>query len=178
MDITYSWLRWECDAGGMREVAIGLGVLLSALGSGLVAGFFYAFSTTVMKSLGKLPPPQGIAAMQTINVVVINPWFLSVFLGTAVACLCSIIAAVLRWQRPGAGYALVGALLYLVGTVLVTMLFNVPRNDALAAVEPHSAQAAAFWAEYLSTWTLWNHVRTAAAIAAAALFSVTLLQRS
>jgi uncharacterized membrane protein len=162
----------------MREVAIGLGVLISALGSGLVAGFFYAFSTTVMKSLGKLPPPQGIAAMQTINVVVINPWFLAVFLGTALACLCSIVAAIARWQRPGAGYALAGALLYLAGTVLVTMLFNVPRNDALAVVAPNSAEGAALWADYLSSWTLWNHVRTAAALVAAALFSVTLLQRS
>lgn len=162
----------------MREVAIGLGVLVSALGSGLVAGFFYAFSTTVMKSLGKLPPPQGIAAMQTINVVVMNPWFLSVFLGTGLACLVSVVAAIARWQRPGAGYALAGAVLYLAGTLTVTMLFNVPRNDALAAVAPHSAEGAALWADYLSNWTLWNHVRTAAALAAAALFSITLLQRS
>jgi uncharacterized membrane protein len=167
-----------CDAGGMREVVIGLGVLLSALGSGLVAGFFYAFSTTVMKSLGKLPAPQGIAAMQTINVVVMNPWFLSVFLGTALACFGSAVAAIARWQRPGAGYALAGAVLYLAGTLAVTMLFNVPRNDALAAVDAHSAEGAALWAEYLSSWTLWNHVRSAAALAAAALFSVTLLQRS
>jgi uncharacterized membrane protein len=162
----------------MREVAIGLGVLLSTLGSGLVAGFFFAFSTTVMNALGKLPAPQGIAAMQTINVVVMNPWFLSVFVGTALACVCSIVAALARWQRPGAGYALFGAVLYLVGTFLVTMLFNVPRNEALATLDPHSAEGAALWAEYLTSWTLWNHVRTAAALAAAALLSVTLLQRS
>jgi uncharacterized membrane protein len=161
----------------MKEVIIGLAVLLSALGSGLVGGFFYAFSTTVMKALGTLPPPQGIAAMQAINTVVINPWFLSVFVGTGVACLGSIVAGISRWQRPGAGYALLGAVLYLAGTFLVTMLFNVPRNDALAAAEPNSAEAAALWAEYLSSWTVWNHVRTAAALAAAALFTVTLLQR-
>lgn len=143
-----------------------------------MGGFFYAFSTTVMKALGKLPAPQGIAAMQTINVVVINPWFLSVFLGTGFACLCSTVAAVWRWERPGSGYALAGAVLYLAGTVLVTMLFNVPRNDALAAAEPHGAEAAALWAEYLSSWTVWNHVRTAASLGAAALFAVTLLQRS
>jgi uncharacterized membrane protein len=161
----------------MREIAIGLVVFLSALGSGLVAGFFYAFSTTVMKSLAKLPTPQGISAMQTINVVVLNPWFLALFLGTALACLASIIAALVRWQRPGAGYALSGAVLYLAGTFLVTMLFNVPRNDALAAVDPRSAEGAALWAEYLSSWSLWNHVRTAAALAAAVMFSITLLKR-
>jgi len=47
--------------------------LLSALGSGLIAGAFFAFSTFVMGALGRLPAAHGIAAMQSINVVVINP---------------------------------------------------------------------------------------------------------
>ena len=38
--------------------------LVSALGCGLIAGAFFAFSSFVMKALGRLPPPQGIAAMQ------------------------------------------------------------------------------------------------------------------
>jgi uncharacterized membrane protein len=58
--------------------------LLSALGSGLIAGVFFAFSTFVMRALGRLPPHEGIAAMQSINIVVINPWFMTAFLGTVV----------------------------------------------------------------------------------------------
>jgi uncharacterized membrane protein len=46
-----------------------------ALGSGLMAGIFFAFSTMVMPALSRIPPAQAIAAMQSINVVVINPWF-------------------------------------------------------------------------------------------------------
>ncbi len=145
-------------------------MLLSALGCGLVAGIFFAFSTFVMKALGALPPPHGIAAMQSINVVVINPWFMTAFFGTAATCVCMIVASLLRWHDPGAAYWLVGGALYLVGTILVTMLFNVPRNDALAAVTTSSAEAAKLWATYLSTWTAWNHVRTAAALAAAVFF--------
>lgn len=61
--------------------------LISALGSGLMAGVFFAFSTSVMKALDQLPPNESIAAMQSINVAIINPLFLSVFLGTAVGCL-------------------------------------------------------------------------------------------
>jgi uncharacterized membrane protein len=62
--------------------------LFAALGCGLVAGVFFAFSTFVMKALARLPAPQGIAAMQSINVIVINPWFMTAFLGTAAAVFC------------------------------------------------------------------------------------------
>ena len=48
---------------------------VSALGSGLIAGFFFAFSIVVMKALAQQPPPQGIAAMQSINIAVLNPVF-------------------------------------------------------------------------------------------------------
>jgi uncharacterized membrane protein len=145
--------------------------LASALGSGLAAGFFLAFSICVMWALGKIAAPQGIAAMQSINVVVINPWFMTVFFGTAVLCLVIIVAALTQWHDARAAYWLAGGGLYLIGTILVTMIFNVPRNNALATLIPTSAEAAAYWLKYLSTWTVWNHVRTVAALLAAALFT-------
>ena len=148
--------------------------LIAALGSGLMAGFFFAFSVSVMKALGRLPPAQGIAAMQSINVVVINPVFLIAFFGTAAACVAVAISALSTWQEPGAAYLIAGALLYLAGSFLVTIVFNVPRNDALAAVDPSSVAGAALWASYLTAWTAWNHVRTAAALAAAAALSIAL----
>lgn len=86
--------------------------------------------------------------------------FLGVFLGTAVGCVILVVSALLTWQRPGAACVLVGSALYLLGTFLVTAVFNVPRNNALAALDPASAGSARFWAEYVAGWTLWNHVRT------------------
>lgn len=151
--------------------------LLCALGCGLLAGFFFAFSVCVMKALGRLPPAQGIAAMQSINVVVINPVFLPAFLGTAVLCGLALIRALLSWQAPAAPWSLAGGLLYVVGTFLVTMLFNVPRNNALAALAPASSEAAALWTGYLSGWTAWNHVRMLASLAASASFTVALYLR-
>jgi uncharacterized membrane protein len=145
--------------------------LLCAVGSGLVAGVFLAFSICIMKALGALPPAHGIAAMQSINVVIINPWFLSVFLGTGGACVFATVASVIWWDS-AAPWALVGSVLYLVGVVFVTMRFNVPRNNALARVAPESAEAAELWAGYLSRWTAWNHVRTSAALAAALAFAI------
>lgn len=147
-------------------------IVVCALGCGLIGGVFFAFSTFVMKALGRLPPAQGVAAMQSINVAVLNPWFLTPFAGTAAACLVVAVAAVRRWDDGSAPYWLAGSLLYVAGTFAVTAAFNVPRNDALARAAPESPEAAKLWANYLSTWTAWNHVRTAAALAAAASFSI------
>ena len=145
--------------------------LLSALGCGLVAGIFFAFSSFIMQALARLPPAHGIAAMQSINMVVINPLFLTVFLGTAVACICAAIASFLG-DAAGAGFVLAGAMLYVVGTLLVTMRCNVPRNDRLARVDPESIEGATAWAGYLPSWTRWNHVRTAAAFTASIMLIV------
>ena len=73
-------------------------------------------------------------------------------------------------------YQLAGGALYLVGAVLVAIAFNVPRNDALAAVDPKSTDGETYWRRYLSEWTLWNHVRTVAALGAAALLTTALTQ--
>jgi uncharacterized membrane protein len=148
--------------------------LVAALGCGLMAGLFFAFSVSVMKALARLPSAEGIAAMQSINVAIINPVFLAVFLGTAVACLLVMIAALLRWHNPGAVYLLIGGALYLVGTFLVTLVFNVPKNNALASVAPADPESASLWTDYLSKWTAWNHVRAAAALAAAASLTIAL----
>lgn len=148
--------------------------LFAALGCGLIAGVFFAFSTFVMSALARLQPAQGIAAFQSINITVYNPWFMGAFLGTAVACIFLAIYSLLKGQQPSAVYLLVGSLLYLVGTVLVTIVFNVPLNDALAVVEPGSAGGASLWSRFLPNWTFWNHVRTAAALAAATALTIAL----
>ena len=149
----------------------------AALGSGLIAGAFFAFSTFVMKALARLPAREGVAAMQSINVVVINPLFLGVFLGTAALSVVAAVGAVARWNHRGAGCLLLGAALYLFGTFLVTVAFNVPLNNALAAVPASHPDAPHHWARYVSRWTAWNHVRTLAALAATAAFIIAIRLR-
>jgi uncharacterized membrane protein len=148
--------------------------LAAALGCGLIASVFFAFSAFVMGALARLPAAQAIAAMQSINVGVINPAFLGVFFGTAVLCIVLIVAALITWGETGAIYVLVGSVLYLVGTIVVTMACNVPRNNALAAVAPDSVDGASLWIRYVAEWTAWNHVRTAATLLAAASFIMAL----
>lgn len=144
------------------------------LGCGLMAGLFFAFSVCVMKALGQLPPPRGMAAMQSINVAILNPVFLAIFCGTALACAATLVITLLHRQAPGAGYLLAASACYLLGVLLVTGVFNVPLNDALARAEPESAAGVRLWGTYLTTWTMWNHVRTVAAVGATALFALAL----
>jgi uncharacterized membrane protein len=142
------------------------------VGCGVVAGVFFAFSGFIMPALGRLPAPQGVAAMQAINVTAVAPPLMIALFGTAAICLGILVEAALAWGTPGAALRLLGALLYLVGAVGVTIVFNVPRNDALAALDPQSTQAASYWVTYLGEWTTWNSVRTiASALAAVALLA-------
>ena len=110
--------------------------------------------------------------MQSIDVAVINPVFFAAFFGTAAACALVVIASLLRWHDTDAVYLLVGGTLYLVGSLLVTVVFNVPENDALASVTPADPDGDCPWASYLAKWTAWNHVRTATALAAAASLTI------
>lgn len=149
-------------------------LIVGALGAGLVAGFFFSFSFVIMGSLARLPPAQGVAAMNTINVVVLNPWFFGAFFGTALVSVAIAVLAFIPWG-PQSALTLGGALLYLVGAIWVTMAFNVPLNNALAKADASSEAGLALWQRYLRVWTSWNHVRTAAPLGAAALFILALI---
>ncbi|MGH9384083.1 MAG: DUF1772 domain-containing protein [Vicinamibacterales bacterium] len=156
----------------MNDSLMGVVTYCVALACGLMAGVFFAFSAFIMKALARVAPAHGIVAMQSINVFAVTPLFMTVLFGTAVACLVLAVSSILNWQRASAVYVFAGCLLYLVGTILVTIVFNVPRNNALAAVDPNSADGARLWADYVSSWTAWNHVRTVAALGASALLTL------
>jgi uncharacterized membrane protein len=148
--------------------------LATALGSGLNAGVFFAFSTFVMPALKRLPAAHGIAAMQSINKLAVTPAFMAALFGTAVACLGLVAWAVISSGERPTALVIAGGALYLVGTIGVTIVCNVPLNDGLAMLHPQDAGAASRWAEYVTKWTAWNHVRTVAALAAAAVLTTSL----
>ncbi|TGB01808.1 anthrone oxygenase family protein [Streptomyces sp. MZ04] len=149
-------------------------VLLGALAGGLVAGAFIAFSTFVMKGLAALPPAQGIAAMQSINVTAVGPAFMAVFMGAAGLSAVVAVVTFVLWPDEGTVEILLGSALYLFGSFGVTVAANVPRNDALAKLDPQSPQSAEQWHTYVSEWTRWNHIRVGASLASAASFTLAL----
>ena len=142
-----------------------------AIGAGLSAGVFFAFSTFVMPALGRLPAAQGVAAMQAINVSAPNPWFMTALFGTALVSVAAAVTSLRRLDDPGAVHRLVGGVTFLAGIAL-TVVYHVPHNDALAVLDPSSARAATAWSRYLPAWSAWNHVRTLTSAAAAVAFTL------
>ena len=153
----------------LQAVVTGL-LWFAAIGCGLLAGLYFAFSTFIMTALGRIGQVSGIMAMNAINAVIVQSLFMPLFLGTTLASLLLAIAGVVRWSEPGATAMLAGGALYVLGMFVCTVVFNVPLNNALAAADPASAEAASLWARYLTDWTLWNHVRTVSSTLACALF--------
>jgi uncharacterized membrane protein len=143
--------------------------VLGVLGTGLVAGAFCAFSTFVMRGLAELPPAQGVAAMNAINRAAPRPAFMAVFIGSALVCAALAVVTFVVWPDEGKTEVLLGAALYVFGSFGVTVVANVPRNDALLRLEPGTAEADAYWPAYVREWTRWNHIRTVASAAAAVL---------
>jgi len=148
--------------------------LSAALACGLVAGIFLAFSSFVMAALRRLPPAQGIAAMKSINVLAVTPVFMTVLFGAGALCLGLAVWALIDAGGSTRASVLAGAAAYLAGAIGVTVAANVPMNDRLADVDPRVQGDVAYWDEYVERWTAWNHLRTAAALTAAAALTIAL----
>ncbi|TCU26559.1 putative membrane protein [Rhizobium azibense] len=145
-------------------------LVAAAIGSGLVAGIFFAFSTFIMPAFARLAPEQGIAAMNSINVTILRSPFMLVFIPTAVLSVLIAVLAVIDWRGSAGIWMLAGAGLYVIASFISTIALNVPMNDALAKVSGNGPQAVSVWNTYLKDWTWWNHVRTIASLLSAVAF--------
>lgn len=149
----------------------------AAMSCGLLAGLYFSFSSFIMRALGRIETPSGIAAMNAINAVILRSPFMPLFLGSSLAALILAGLALFQWQQPGSVAAFAGGVVYVIGMFVCTMVFNVPLNNALAAVDPAGANGADVWARYLRDWAFWNHVRTIASTAAMVLFIFAITSR-
>ncbi|WP_223623843.1 DUF1772 domain-containing protein [Microbacterium sp. EST19A] len=140
------------------------GALIAVVATAVVSGVFFAFSSFVMPALARQASRDGIAAMQSINVTAVRPAFMSLLFGTAALTAAVGIAGL------GDPRLVIGAALYLVGVIGVTIAAHVPRNNALAGVDRDAPHADAVWRRYLTGWGRWNHVRWIAGAASSAAF--------
>lgn len=146
--------------------------IAALLGAALVGGIFFAFSNFIMRALASVPAPGGLQAMQSINVTVLNPGFLGLFMGTALIFVVLAVMALLDWSAAHSPYLLGAAVAYLGGTWAVTVSGNVPLNHQLAEQVPEGLEAEAVWSDYLKRWTRLNSQRTGASILAAFLLLI------
>lgn len=148
---------------------------LAALAAALIAGFFYAYHCSVMPGLDTADPMTAIAAMQAINATVRNMTFAFSFFGTLGFGLLASIAMALHQPRdPAAWLVWSGTMLYGCGAFAVTLAFNVPLNEALAAAAPTAQSAAAIWQDYAQPWITWNTLRMIASLLALFCFAAAL----
>lgn len=142
----------------------------SAVACGLMAGLYFAFSAFIMQALASIDRTAAVAAMNAINRVIQRSLFMPLFIGSSLSSLALAVIGLIDCCAAGAGLMLAGGLIYVTGMFLVTMLFNVPLNNALDTSDPADEAGAATWQGYLARWTRWNHVRTIASTAALILF--------
>ncbi|NEJ69335.1 DUF1772 domain-containing protein [Rhizobium phaseoli] len=152
------------------QIVLILSLVAAAIGSGLVAGIFFAFSTFIMTAFARIPAEQGIAAMNAINVTIVRSPFMALFVPTAILCIVISVLALIDWRGGASTLMLAGAALYLLASFLSTIIFNVPMNDALGKVSGSGAEAVELWMAYVRDWTWWNHVRTVASLLASVAF--------
>lgn len=141
--------------------ASGAASLFAVVLFGLMAGFFYAFSVTVMGGLDRVAAVAAIEAMNGINAAVRNPVFFVTFFGPPFVAVLAAALAMVRRNRPAGWMLGAAALLYAVGVIAPTAAVNVPMNEALALSVPAETvhQAETIWSDYSARWTRWNTMR-------------------
>lgn len=152
----------------MGETVVSALLWFSAIGCGLIAGLYFAFSTFILQALDRLGAERGAEAMNAINVRILRSLFMPLFLGTTLTSLALVIIGLVR-REPGGAAMLAGGAIYVIGMFVITLAFNVPLNNMLAAA---GRDGGAAWSLYLQRWALWNHLRTLASTLACTLFVV------
>jgi uncharacterized membrane protein len=142
-------------------------LIVTALTTALITGLLYAYSCSVNIGLGRLPDREYIAAMQSVNRAIQNPLFFISFMGTLFLLPLS------TWLNYGQPLTirlqllLIASVVYIIGVFGVTMLGNVPLNNALDHFNLNSASAQDITtqrAKFEKPWALLHTIRTVASV--------------
>lgn len=148
------------------EISIKTLTLIAAVFiTGLSAGFFYAWSVSVIPGTRKVADMVYLQTMQMINRAILNPAFFLIFFGS----LLMLAASTIQQFRAGPAFwfLLAAALTYLIGTFGVTAFGNVPLNDALDVLsleELKPGQIISTRNHYEARWNRLHTIRTVFAV--------------
>ena len=152
-----------------RLLAIGA----AAIGSGLLGGVLFAFSSFVMPALRRIPASEGVSAMQSINRQATTFGFGALIAVTVLLAAGNGLDAVVHRDQPGAGWVGAGTISIMIA-LAITGGFNVPRNNRLAGFAAATPEAARYWSTFLDEWIVANHLRTACCVIAATSYTMAL----
>jgi uncharacterized membrane protein len=149
--------------------------IAALVGAGLNAGVFFSFSTFTMSGLKRLSPAMGAAAMQEINREAPRAPLMSLFFGTALLSAALLVSGLGNLDEVAARYQVAAGAIFIVGVIILTGMYHVPRNDKLDRLDPGSKQGQRYWEIYRHQWTRMNHVRTVAPTVAAVFLAISLV---
>ncbi|MBL1215470.1 MAG: DUF1772 domain-containing protein [Ignavibacteriae bacterium] len=134
--------------------------------TGLSAGFFYAWSVSVIQGTKRVDASTYLETMQSVNRAILNPAFFLIFFGSLILL---IIGSIYQFDTGNLSFwfMLMASLLYLIGTVVVTGLGNVPLNNQLDALNLNkisSNKILEFRKYYESKWNRLHLIRTIFAV--------------
>ena len=136
-------------------------LVVATFGTGLVTGLFAGFSVAVMPGLRATDDQVFLATMQRINVAIVNPVFLLLFLGSPALLVAAVVVG------PRDAVLVAGLVLHLVA-LAVTFAVNIPLNNALDAATDPAPGRAAFERP-------WNRAHTLRTLLMAASFALCLV---
>lgn len=134
--------------------------------TGLSAGLFFAWSVSVIPGTQRVTDEVYLQTMQSINRAILNPAFFAVFFGSAVLLSISNIYE-FHSNKLVFSFFLAASITYLIGTIGVTGLGNVPLNDQLNAMELtrfQQGEISAFRKFYETKWNKLHAIRTGFAV--------------
>jgi len=145
-------------------------LLLTTFFVAITTGILYGYACSVNPGLRKLSDAEYLHAMQEINRAILNPWFFACFVGPLLTYLATCF---IMYQSHGVNETFLltcsSALLYFFGVFIITIVKNVPLNDALDQI--HVAESSV---ELLHNhrrmfevpWNLFHLVRTTTGVVA------------
>ena len=129
--------------------------------TGLSAGLFFGWSVSVIPGTQKVDDLSYLNTMQNINREILNPGFFIVFFGSLIALGLSTYFTY-PVSTTGFSTLLIATLMYLVGSLGVTGMGNVPLNNELEALKLaalSSQEITAFRQYYESRWNKLHQCR-------------------
>jgi uncharacterized membrane protein len=151
-------------------------LLAATITMGLMAGVFMIFSVAIMPGLARTDDRTYIGAFQAIDRAILNPLFLSTFLGALALPALAALAHLPDGSRAALPWIVAAFVLYL-AVVVITGRLNVPLNNEIKAAGPPEkiADPAAVRSRFERRWVRWNVVRTVLTVLAFGLLAWTLI---
>jgi uncharacterized membrane protein len=149
-------------------------LFVATFATAMMAGLFYSFQWLTMPGLNAAEPVAAVRSMQAINLAVRNVFFMFAFFGPLVLGAIAAMLYLGSWRTAPALLTWAGFLAYALGAFGITMMFNIPLNNQLAAASPTAANAAEIWRAFYDPWMFWNLVRTIFSVVTLLLFAAAL----